>query len=187
MHGVIALLFFLAQPFWEARPPEKWTDREIETLLHASPWVESIGPDPAVIVSMPMAEPMEQAETERRTRSKRPQPMLDPDYLDYVRENRDSMFILAIAYDNPRGMSNAQEALRMERESEMKIGKKTYQILGHFPPTPTDPYIRLVFPRVVQPGDKQVEFKLYVPGIDFPERGLSFFVKDLIVHGKVEM
>jgi hypothetical protein len=69
----------------------------------------------------------------------------------------------------------------------MKIGKKSYRILGHFPPTDTDPVLRLVFPREVKPTDKTVTFKLYVPGLPFPERDASFYVKDLMFQGKLEM
>ena len=187
MHAVIALLFFLAQPFWETKPPEKWTDREIETVLNASPWVQMVGPDPALRVFLPMAEPMEQADAERRARSKKPLPLLDPDYLDYIRDNREKVIVLAISYYGLAGMSNAQENKRMEVESEMKIGRKSYQILGHFPPTTADPVLRLVFPRAVRPGDKEVEFKLYIPGVSYPERDASFFVKDLMFHDKLEM
>ncbi len=187
MHGVIALLFFLAQPFWEARPPDKWTDREIETLLEASPWAETVGPDPGVRISLPMAAPMEQAESERRARAKKSLPLLDPDYLDYIRDNREKVIILAISYETQSAAGSPQENKRMEVESEMKVGRKSYQILGHFPPTTADPVLRLVFPRAVQPTDKQVEFKLYVPGVSFPERGVTFFVKELMVRGKLEM
>jgi hypothetical protein len=75
----------------------------------------------------------------------------------------------------------------MESESVMLIGRKTYKMVGHFPPTPSDPVLRLVFPREVQPTDKKVIFRLYIPGVDFPEREAEFLVKELIYHGKLEM
>ena len=187
MHALVALLFFLAQPFWETRPPEKWTDREIETMLHASPWGEIVGSDPAVHVYLATAAPIEQAEAEQRIRAKRPGPMLDPDYLDYLRENREESFVLAIPYDSLGGMGKAEENKRMELDTEMKVGRKSYPILGHFPPTTTDPVLRLIFPRVVKTTDKMVEFKLYVPGVTFPERDVVFYTKDLMFHGKLEM
>lgn len=187
MHAFVALLFFLANPFWESRPPEKWTDREVETMLHASPWVEVVGPDPAVQVSFATAAPVEQAESEWRTRSKKPMPMLDPDYLDYVRENRETAFVLAISYDKLANSGKAEENQRMEQDSTMTIGRKDYKLLGYFPPTTTDPVLRLIFPRAVKPSDKIVEFRLYVPGAPFPEREISFRVKDLVYRGKLEM
>jgi hypothetical protein len=187
MHAVIALFFFLAQPFWETKPPEKWTDREIDTVLHSSPWVEAAGPEPAVLVYFATAAPIEEAEAQLRARASQPAPMLDPDYLDYVRDNRDHAFILGIPFSKLNGLGNAGENKRMQTESRMKVGKKTYQILGHFPPTPTDPVLRLVFPREVKSTDKTVEFQLYIPGVPFPERDVLFYVKDLVFHDKVEM
>jgi hypothetical protein len=69
----------------------------------------------------------------------------------------------------------------------MKIGRKTYQIVGYFPPTKSDPVLRLVFPRALQSNDKDVQFELYLPGIPFPERDADFRVKDLLYHGKLTM
>jgi hypothetical protein len=69
----------------------------------------------------------------------------------------------------------------------MIIGKKTYKIVGHFPPTKDDPVLRLVFPREAESTDKNVIFHLYLPGVPFPERELEFRVKDLIYHGKLSM
>ncbi len=187
MRVLVAFLFFLAQPFWETKPPEKWTDREIETVLSASPWVETVGPEPSVRVYLATAAPIEQAEAERRIRAKKPGAMLDPDYLDYLLENREQAFVLAIPYGNLGGLGNAEENKRMELDTEMKIGRKTYKILGHFPPTTADPVLRLIFPRAVKPTDKTVLFTLYVPGVAFPERDVSFNVKDLMFRGKLEM
>ena len=75
----------------------------------------------------------------------------------------------------------------MEDETAMVIGKKQYPILGHFPPTPSDPVLRLIFPRAVKTTDKQVVFRLYLPGLNFPEREAVFEVKDLMYRGKLEM
>ena len=62
MHALVAFLFFLAQPFWEARPPEQWTDREIEAMRRASPWAQAVGPPPVLLVYLTTAAPVEQAE-----------------------------------------------------------------------------------------------------------------------------
>jgi hypothetical protein len=75
----------------------------------------------------------------------------------------------------------------MEEESVMLVGKESYTILGHFPPTPSDPVLRLIFPRAVKPGDKTVRFRLYLGGLKFPEREVEFRVKDLTYQGKLEM
>ncbi len=187
MHAVLALFFFLSQPFWETKPPERWTDSEVDTVLHSSPWVQRAGPEPAVLVYFATATPIEEANAELRARSAKSMPPSDPDYLDYLRDNRENAFILGIPYSKPAAFDNAEDERRMQTESRMKIGKKTYRILGHFPPTPSDPVFRLVFPREVKPTDKTIEFQLYVPGVPFPEREVLFYVKDLLFHNKVEM
>jgi hypothetical protein len=39
----------------------------------------------------------------------------------------------------------------------------------------------------VKPADKTVTFRLYLAGLNFPERELEFRVKDLLYHGKLAM
>ena len=190
------MFFFLAQPFWETKPPEQWTNAEIETIRHFSPWAQPTGPLPEVVVYLATAAPIEQAEAELRLRLKKnPRPMdqLDADIVKYLRDNRERNFVLAIAYPPARpaafiaGLGDARENKKMEEESVMVIGRKTYKIVGHFPPTPSDPVLRLIFPREVRTSDKSALFRLYLPGINFPEREAEFRVKDLIYQGKLEM
>jgi hypothetical protein len=94
---------------------------------------------------------------------------------------------LAVTYPTLAGMGHAEESKRMEEESVMLIGRKEYKILGHFPPTPTDPVLRLIFPRMVKASDKTVLFRLYLQGLNFPEREMEFRVKDLVYQGRLEM
>lgn len=190
MHALLPLLFFLAQPFWDTKPPERWTDAEIDIIRHESPWAQVAGPDPAVVVYLATAAPVEMAEAELRLRIKKntsrlPEP--DPDYIDYLRENRQNQFVLAIAYPTLRGLGKAEESKQMENDSVMVIGRKTYHFTGHFPPTPSDPVLRLIFDREVKGTDKTVSFRLYLPGLSFPERDVEFRVKDLMFQGKLEM
>lgn len=151
-----------------------------------SPWAQTIGPEPGVLIYFATAAPIEEAEGELRLRTKNALREPDPDYLAYLSENRDKHFVLAIPYDKAV-LEKADESRKMEAESVMVIGRKTYKIVGHFPPTPSDPVLRLVFSREVQASDKKVVFRLYVPGVDFPEREAEFQVKELIYHGKLEM
>jgi hypothetical protein len=39
----------------------------------------------------------------------------------------------------------------------------------------------------VEPTDKNVVFRLYLPGVTFPDREVEFRVKDLMYHGKLAM
>jgi hypothetical protein len=187
MRFLLAALFFLGPPFWEVKPPDRWTSREIDTVRHDSPWAQSVGPDPRVLVYLATAGPIEDAEEEARLRTKDPLPEPDPDYLDYLREHRAEHFVLAIPDVTLDGLRQPGEERRMEEETQMVVGGKTYRMIGHFPPTEADPVLRLVFPREAQPSDKSVVFRLYLPGVTFPNRETEFRIKDLMYHGKLAM
>lgn len=183
----LLLLFFLARPFWETKPPECWTDAEIDAMRHSSPWTQTVGPAPDIAVWLATAAPIEEAEVEARLRAKSPEKEPDPDYAGYLAEHGPEILVLAVGYPTLKDLGNAAEDRRLEEEAVMKIGRKTYHILGYFPPTPSDPVLRLVFPRAVKNTDKDVEFQLYLSGLPFPERQLMFDVKDLTYHGKLAM
>jgi hypothetical protein len=190
MYALLPLLFFLAQPFWESRPPEQWTPSEIDQIRTNSPWAQSVGRVAPVTVWLATALPIEHAETELRLRTKKNRESMsepDPDYLDYLREHRADAFVLAVAYPRMNTFGKPGEDKRMEEETAMHIGRKDYQILGYFPPTPSDPVLRLIFPRAVKPADREIVFRLYLPGLNFPDREAVFAVKDLTYQGKLEM
>ena len=80
------------------------------------------------------------------------------------------------------------ESKRMEEESVMLIGKKSYRHRRPLSlPRPRIPVLRLIFPRAVKASDKTVLFRLYLGGLKFPEREVEFRVKDLTYQGKLEM
>ena len=62
MRSLLPLLLFLSPPFWEIKPPEKWTDGEIEIIRHRSPWTQSLGPGPEVPIWLATAAPIEEAD-----------------------------------------------------------------------------------------------------------------------------
>ena len=186
-HAALALFLFLSQPFWEAKPPERWTDLEIDTLRHASPWAQTAAGDPVVLVYLATAAPIEDAEAELRLRTRNTLAEPDPDYADFLRLNREKVLVLAIPWGQPARFGTEPERKRMEQESVMIASRRKWQLVGHFPPSPADPVLRLVFPREVSPADKSVLFRLYLPGISFPERELEFRTGDLMYHGKLEM
>jgi hypothetical protein len=190
MHALVPLFFLLAQPFWETKPPEAWTDAEIQIILTESPWAQRTDEAPVAVVFLATAAPIEHAEAELRLRLKKnphPMPEPDPDYVEYLSGHGDENFVLAITYPTLAALGDARESQRMEEESVMLIGKKSYGMVGHFPPTPSDPVLRLIFPRAVKPDDKMVLFRLYLGGLKFPEREVEFRVKDLTWQGKLEM
>jgi hypothetical protein len=183
----LLVLFFLGRPFWEAKPPEHWSDREIEAIRNDSPWAQTVGPDPKVLVYLATAAPIEEAEAEARLRTRDPLPDPDPDYLDYLRENREKVFVIALPDVTASELARPGEEKAMEENTRMVIGRKSYQIVGHFPPTQADPVLRLVFPRVAESTDKTILFRLYLPGLAFPNREAEFRVKDLLYHRKLAM
>jgi hypothetical protein len=187
MHALVALLFFLAQPFWETKPADTWTAKEIDTIRNSSPWAQKVGPEPSILVYFATALPIEDAETELRLRGKNPPREPDAEFQAYVSRHRDGEFVLAIAYRKSDKPLDATDLKRIEEETVMRVGRKQIHISGHFPPIPSDPVLRLVFPREVRPEDRKVVFRLYVPGIDFPDREVDFAVKDMIYHGRLEM
>jgi len=190
MHALAPLLFLLAQPFWEMRPPEQWTAAEIDQIRTSSPWAQPVGRIAPVTVFLATALPVEHAEGELRLRMKKnPQPMRepDPDYVEYLRDHRDEAFVLGVNYPALPSFGKAGEDKVMTEDTVLLIGRKEYRILGYFPPTPSDPVLRLIFPRVVKPTDKQAIFRLYLPGLSFPEREAVFLVKDLTYQGRLEM
>jgi|SRR6266545_2827678 len=184
----LLLLFLSAQPFWEARPAAAWTDAELKIMLSESPWAQGVGPSPQVEAILATAAPVVEAETElvrRLGAGRRPQP--DPDYTDYLREHRTDHFVLAIPYTDLTRLGSAVDQRRLEEESVMRVGRRRIAMAGHFPPTPSDPVLRLIFPRAVTAADKSVAFELYLPGVSQPARLVEFRVKDLMYRGKLEM
>jgi len=183
MHLVCGVLALLAVPFWEAKGPTEWTETEIERLMHDSPWAQMSDPAPAVQVYLATARPLQEAEAELARRRNKP---LNDEYLEFVRQEGSKNLVVAISFKKLTALQDGQEAQHMEEESIMKVGRQKYKMSGHFPPTPTDPFLRLVYPRVVGEHDKTVTFELYLPGYG-PYHEAEFRVRDLQYKGKLEM
>lgn len=193
----LAVALFLAAPFWETKAPADWSEQELITLLTDSPWAQmAAAPDGGkaapVQVYLATAAPMEQAELERDRRYKRKHPNAPPDdmtleYRAWLKENRATSIVLAVAIPNIFADDAAQDSQRMQQECIMEIGRKKIKMTGDFPPTASDPYLRLAFPRAVTEKDKRVTFELYLPGVPLPYRTVEFNVRDMILNGKLEM
>ena len=179
----LALAALLAAPFWETKAPRDWSEQEIEQLMHDSPWAQMSDPAPAVQVYLATAHPLQEAEAEMARRRRKP---LNEDYLDYLHQQAGGKVIVAIAYKDIEALSDGAEAHRMEEESVMQVGRKQYKMEGYFPPVPSDPFLRLVYPQVVTERDKTVTFELYLPGYG-PYHEAQFRVRDMMYKGKLEM
>jgi hypothetical protein len=193
------LLTWLAAPFWETKAPEQWDDRELEQLLTDSPWAQMVtgagksGAGDPVQLFFATAGPIQSAEKELdrraalRKRSKQPgepDPLVE-EYREWLAVNQAGYTVIAIRIPNTAAFSDQREIGRMEEESFLQVGRKKIKMSGHFPPSSSDPYLRLAFPRPEEVSAKFIVVDLYLPGISIPYRQAQFSVKDMAVHGKL--
>ncbi len=187
---MLALLILLAPPFWEARPPSAWTDEEIRQLLTDSPWAQEATAahgDGGVPVYLATARPVQEAEAGLIRRNHAPSPGEDTvseEYRKFLRDNQGSVIVLAVRLPGGRALTEEAEIRRMEKESVLRIGRRKYRLTGHFPPAPTDPCLRLVFPREVDPQDQALRFELYLPGLPSPYRWAEFRLREMRYRGE---
>jgi hypothetical protein len=196
MRILLALMLLAGAPFWEDKSPEEWTDEELQALLHASPWAKTmslekmVGKIPAIRVYLASARPMQDAEDEAKRRMEKLRPSEypeDDEYRDFLRENPGKYIVLAVALPDPNALTDAKESRKMEEESFLRAGRARHKMEGHFPPTPSDPFLRLIFPRAVGPQDKSLRFELYLPSVPAPYRSVEFYLEDLLYKGRPEM
>src|ERR1017187_6240620 len=179
-----ALLIAAAAPFWDSKPPADWSIDEVQILLTNSPWAQLVdagktNPAPSVQLYVASAPPMLAAED--RLRAAKKLKTDDPswqEYRDYLVDNTGKSIVVAIRTLKPDVFLDNSEIKHMENESYLRIGKRKYRVTGHFPPSSTDPFARLVFPHEVQPGDRNLIFDLYVPGVGSPYRRAEFTLKE---------
>lgn len=185
----------LAAPFWEAKAPRDWTDAEIARLLSDSPWaraaiaqgiVSSLGIQTYLASALPVQEAEAEVKRRRQIRN-RPGPVETDEYLEFLKEQHGDSIVLTVRFPDPTALANGDEVRRMEEECYLQIGRKKYKMTGHFPPTAEDPYLRLVFPRVIGPKDKRIEFNLYLPGAPEPYRLAEYVIAELMYKGKLEI
>jgi hypothetical protein len=187
MRAWILIAAWLAAPFWETIPPEQWTIQQAQFLLNDSPW--AVKSSEGVTAYLASALPIQQAEqvvlAKRRQKDEDPA-TLPQDYLDYREESKGKVIILALALKDWSGFSEVKESERMERDTVLIAGGKRIRMEGHFPPTPSDPYLRLIFPREVKPNQKVLRFEVYIPGDLSPFQEVEFEMKRLSYRGKQE-
>jgi len=190
MYALALLLAWAAAPFWETRPPAAWTDAELSGFLADSPWAQLAGPAPGVTIYLATARPMREAEAELYRRARLRQAHLpevaDLDYADFLRTEGARHIVIAVPFPDTLALADAAEYKRMEQESVLKIGRRTYKMSGHFPPVAADPRLRMAFPRDVRAGDKSLYFELYLPGVGGNFKSADFRFKELNYRGRVE-
>lgn len=181
----------MAQSAFWTKPATEWTEEQLEGILRESPWAQpAVGSNrtglsanslPTFIAS---AKPMRAAEAEWvRRRVRKPdvaRAILSAraEFNEFLDKNEGKVIALAVACP-PEALADAQDSRKMEEESFMKAGKRKMKLIGHFPPSPSDPVLRLVFTRDVDPKAKTLEFEFYLPGGPSPYRWVSYKVADL--------
>lgn len=193
--------WLLAVPFWESAPPVKWSEEQLIGLLNDSPWAQTVGdvgratrlPGPPVLMYLASATPMRQAEEELIRRRYKQQPDLHAavvdareEYKAYLAEQGGKVIVVAIPLA-AHALSDVGETKRMESESLLRVGKRKVKATGHFPPTPADPILRLIFPRDLAEGTKEFTVEVYLPSISGPYRSATFRVKDLVYRGQPDL
>ena len=177
-----------ASAFWNAKTPADWSIEEVRTMLRQSPWatVSAATMGTPVRVHLASAEPMREAEVkERQAWRYRVAPGANfEEYQAMLKEGR--YIVLAVLLPDATFVSDAIESRSLERDSVLHIGRRTYKLITHFPPTEGDPYLRYVFPREVKPNDKALLFEVYVPGLSYPQRHLEFDLREMVYKGKLE-
>jgi hypothetical protein len=183
----ILIAAFLAPPFWETLPPEDWTVQQAQLLLSDSPWAGQTSEGLTAYVASAL--PMQQAEEQllkKRKRNQDGEASLPQDYIDYREESKGKVVILALQLKSWAGLSEVKESERMERDTVMVSGGKRIRMNGHFPPTPSDPYLRFIFPRAAKPNQKVLRFEVYIPGDLMPFQEIDFDMRRMIYRGNLE-
>ena len=202
----MALLLYvswlLVVPFWESAPPVEWSEEQLILLLNNSPWAQTVGdgvgratrlPGPPVLMYLASATPLRQAEQELIRRRYKQQPDLHAaivdareEYQAYLAEQVGKVIVVAIPLA-ANALADVGETKRMESESLLRVGKRKVKTTGHFPPTPADPILRLIFPKDLPEGAKEFTVEVYLPSIPAPYRSATFRVKDLVYRGQPDL
>lgn len=185
--------------YWDSTPVQQWSEEQLLGFFRESPWAHAADASRRMGLSvtpvntfLASAKPMREAEAELvRRRIKDPAVLrairdARAEYLEYLDKNPGQVIALAAPLA-PDALSDAQDARHFEEETQMRSGKRKVKMSGHFPPTPSDPVVRMLFPRDLDPKAKQLEFELYLPGTGSPYRTAYYRMADLMLGGKLEL
>ncbi len=196
--NLLMLALLVAGAFWEDKAPAQWTDVEIANFLSDSPWAQIVGspakgmpaPPVQVYLDTPTAVAAEKEKARRAKARLKTEPEEDPlaeEFQVWMEDNAKSNIVLVVKIGQNQGFQNGGEVRKMENDSYMQVGKTKYKMTGHFPPSKSDPYLRLAFPRQEMGEEKLLTFSIYVPGLTIPFREVTFRLKDMVRGGKLEL
>jgi len=189
----LALIAFLSvTPFWESTEVKDWSEEQLIEFFGNSPWAQPAQSHTGggVLTFLATAKPVQLAEVERhRRRTAKADNGQDPaweEFQEFLARDAAKYIVLAVAIP-PQSTLDASEMALMENESVMKLGKQKIKMSGYFPPSPSDPYTRLIFPKAGADTAKELLFELFIPGTGTPYRQVFYPRKTLTYRGKLEM
>ena len=191
--AIITLLS--ATPFWDTTDVKDWSEEQLIEFFGNSPWAlpaESATGN-GVLTFLATAKPVQLAEVEMRRRRIKKVAGVDivqdpawEEFQEFLERDAAKYIVLAVAI--PIGSTqDASEMALMENQSIMKLGKQKVKMSGYFPPSATDPYTRLIFPRAGADSAKELSFELFIPGTGTPYRQVFYTRKSMTYRGRVEM
>ncbi len=189
------LLLAAATPFWESAEPKDWSEEQLIEFFADSPWAQPAesASGGGVVTFLATATPVQAAELElRRRRTKKIPGMeapVDPaweEFREFLERDANKYIVLAIAI--PAGATqDASEMSLMENQSLLRLGKRKIKMSGYFPPSASDPYTRLIYPRAGTDDAKELVFELFIPGTGAPYRHVVYPRKNLNYRGQPAM
>ena len=200
MPKLIALLALLtAVPYWEAAEVKDWSEEQLIDFFAGSPWVQpaeaiaNTGGRDGVTTFLATAKPVQLAELEMRRRRMQKvagvNVIADPawdEFREFLERDAGKYIVLAVAIPTNATLEAAEMSM-MENQSVMKIGKQKVKMSGYFPPSPTDGYTRLIFPKGGAGEAKEIIFELFIPGTGMPNRMAIYSRKGMSYRGRLEM
>ncbi len=191
-----ALLTLLtATPFWDTMDVKEWSEEQLLDFFGNSPWsqpAESTAGN-GVLTFLATSKPVQLAEVEKRRRVMKKVAGVDviqdpawDEFQEFLERDTAKYIVLAVAIP-AEATREASEMSLMENQSVMKLGKQKIKMSGYFPPSPTDPYTRLIFPRAGTEKAKELVFELFLPGTGTPYRQVYYPTKGMNYRGRLEM
>lgn len=191
-----ALLTLLtATPFWDTIDVKQWSEEQLLDFFGNSPWsqpAESTAGN-GVLTFLATSKPVQLAEVEKRRRQMKKVAGVDviqdpawDEFQEFLERDTAKYIVLAVAIP-AEATREASEMSLMENQSVMKLGKQKIKMSGYFPPSPTDPYTRLIFPRAGTEKAKELVFELFLPGTGTPFRQVYYPTKGMNYRGRLEM
>ncbi|MBM3810859.1 MAG: hypothetical protein FJW20_04420 [Acidimicrobiia bacterium] len=184
---LLLLLALLAEPFWQTKSPDHWDGAELQAIMSDSPWARSYGGAQIYLASALPVSIAEQRTGRRKLPLRQGEIVEESEYEEFLRENPGKYIIVGVILPDPNALYDAEEVRYVEKDSVLKVGKKKHKLVGHFAPTPSDPVLRLIFPRVVDSTVKRFSLELYLPSISGPYRMFDFETKEMFFRAKLEI